>query len=73
MVTDGNFARETNIYVSTISKLNFEQTQSVKNELLHILGYPDTYTVFKFHFIDGGDLTQANASVGGALRVSIKN
>lgn len=73
MATDGSFATETNIYVSTASKLNFEQTQSVTNELLHILGYPNSYTGFKFHFIDGGDLIQANASVDHKLKVSIEN
>jgi len=73
MTTEGNFSNETNIYVSTSTKLNFEQTQSVTSELLHILGYPNGYTGFKFHFIDDGDLVQANASVDNELHVSIEN
>ena len=73
MTTEGNFSRETNIYVSTTSKLNVEQTESVTNELLHILGYPNNYSGFKFHFIDSGDLIQANASVDNDLKVSIRN
>lgn len=73
MGTDGNSTTETNIYVSTASKLNFEQARSVTNELLHILGYPDGYAGFKFHFIDGGHLIQANASVDNMLKISIEN
>ncbi|WP_295667331.1 hypothetical protein [uncultured Mucilaginibacter sp.] len=73
MATDGSLATATNIYVATASKLNFEQTQSVTNELLQILGYPDSYTGFKFHFIDDSHLIQANASVDHMLKISIEN
>jgi hypothetical protein len=73
MTTAGNFAKETNIYVSTTSKLSFEQTQSVKNELLHILGYSTTFSGFKFHFIDGGEGVQANVFVDEELRISMGN
>jgi hypothetical protein len=73
VTTEGSFSKETNIYVSTSSKLNVAQTQSVTNELLHILGYPNTYSGFKFHFIDSGDLIQANAFVDSDLKVSIGN
>jgi hypothetical protein len=72
MATEVKNSRETTIYVSTSSKLNFEQTQSITNELLRIIGFPND-TGFKFHFIDEGDLIQANASVDNELRVSINN
>ena len=65
-------SRETSIYVSTSSKLNFEQTQSITNELLRIIGFPHD-TGLKFHFIDEGDLIEANASVDNELRVSINS
>jgi hypothetical protein len=73
METEGKLTRETTIYVSTTSKLNLEQTQSITDELLRIIGFPNGYQGFKFHFIDDGDLVQANASVDSALRVSIKD
>ncbi|MBB3057150.1 hypothetical protein [Mucilaginibacter gotjawali] len=73
MATEGSFTTATNIYVATASKLSFEQIRSVTNELLQILGYPDSYTGFTFHFIDDGHLIQANASVDHMLRISIGN
>jgi hypothetical protein len=71
MTTEGNFSKETTIYVSTSSTLTFDQTQNVISELLHIIGYPNNYTGFKFQFVEGGDLVQANASVDSKFRVSI--
>ena len=73
MTTIACFSRETDIYVSTSLKLNVEQTQSVTCDLLKLLGYPSTYHGFKFHFIDEGDLVQANASVDDDLKVVILN
>jgi len=73
MTTAGNFAKETNIYISTTSKLSVEQTQSVKNELLHILGYSTAFSGFNFHFIDGGVGVQANVFVDDELRILIGN
>jgi hypothetical protein len=73
MATEGTFSRETTIYVSTASKLNFEQTQSITRELLSIMGHPNDYSGFKFQFIDEGALVQANASVDNELKVSISN
>jgi hypothetical protein len=71
MATEGNFTKETTIYVSTASKLTAGETQNVIDELLHIIGYPSDYAGFKFQFIDGGDLVQANARVDSQFRVSI--
>jgi hypothetical protein len=73
MATEGTFSRETTIYVSTASKLNFEQSQSVTDELLRIIGHPNDYAGFKFQFIEEGDITQAHACVDSKLRVSINN
>ena len=73
METEGEFSKKTTIYVSTSTKLSVEQTQNATNELLRIIGYPNNYTGFKFHFIDGGDLIQANASVDSEFHVSIGN
>jgi hypothetical protein len=70
---EGKFIMKTTIYVSTTSALNFEQTQSVTNELLRILGYPDDYAGLTFQFINAGNLIQANASVDKELRVSVNN
>lgn len=71
MATERTFLKETTIYVSTSSKLTFDQTQNVIHELLHIIGYPNNYSGFNFQFIDGGNLIQANASVDSNFRVSI--
>ena len=73
MTTEGIFSRETTIYVSTKAKLNSEQTQSVTDELLHLMGYQNRYPGFNFQFIEEGDLVEANASVDNELRVSIRN
>ena len=73
MTTEGIFSMETTIYVSTSSKLSSEQTQSVTNELLHLMGYQDFCPEFNFQFIDAGDLIEANASVDNELKVSIGN
>ena len=73
MASEGNFLKETIIYVSTQSKLNFEQTQSITNELLHIIGYTNPYPEVRFRFIDEGDLIQAHASVDNQLKISVKN
>ena len=72
MATEGNFSMETTIYVSTASKLNFEQTQSITNELLRIMGYPDFYKGLKFRFVDGGEV-EAHASVDNELKISVIN
>jgi hypothetical protein len=73
MANEDKFSRETTIYVATTTKLNFEQTQSITNELLRIIGYPNSNPGFKFHFIEEGDLIQANASVDSDLKVSVRN
>jgi hypothetical protein len=73
MTTEGIFSMETTIYVSTSSKLSSEQTQSVTNELLQLMGYQDCYPELNFQFIDAGDLIEANASVDNELKVSIRN
>ena len=73
METEGKLSKETTIYVSTQSKLNFEQTESITNELLRIIGYPNYNQGLKFHFIDEGDLIEANASVDNNFHVSINN
>ncbi|HEY8783936.1 MAG TPA: hypothetical protein VIM16_20070 [Mucilaginibacter sp.] len=73
MSNEGKFLKETTIYVSTLSKLNLEQTQSVTDQLLRIIGYANCYSAFNFRFIDENDLIQAHASVDSELRVSIKN
>jgi len=73
MTTEGIFSRETTIYVSTSSKLNAQQTKSVSNELLHLMGCPNCNSGFNFEFIDAGDLIQANASVDKELKVSVRN
>ena len=59
MASEANFQRETTIYVSTRSKLNVEQTQTITNELLRIIGHPNNYAGFKFEFIDESNLIQA--------------
>ena len=43
MTTRGNFSAETTIYVSTQQKLNSEQTQSIMDELLRIIGCTNNY------------------------------
>jgi len=73
MENEGEFSRKTTIYVSTSSKLNVEQTQSITGELLRIIGYPAASPAVQFQFIDGGELVQANASVDSEFRVSIKD
>ena len=73
MATEDKLARETTIYVSTSSTLNLEQTQNITNELLRIIGYPNNYSEFKFHFIEEGMLIQAHAYVDSELRVFINN
>ncbi len=73
MASEANFQRETTIYVSTRSKLNVEQTQTITNELLRIIGHPNSYAGFKFEFVDEGDLIQAHASVDSELRISVIN
>jgi hypothetical protein len=72
MATEGQSER-TAIYVSTSSKLDMEQTQSITHELLRIIGYPNNYKGFKIHFIDGDERIQANAYVDSNLKVSIGN
>jgi hypothetical protein len=72
MATEG-LSEKTAIYVSTSSKLNVEQTQSITSELLRIIGYPSNYNGFKIHFIDEGDLVQANAYVDSNFKISIGN
>jgi hypothetical protein len=64
---------ETIIYISTASKLTFEQTQNVTNELLRMIGYPIGYSGFKFQFIEESDLIEANASVDRNLKISVRN
>jgi len=71
MATEGDFSGKTTIYVSTSSKLTFDQTQNVIDELLGIIGYPKTYAGFQFQFIDDGELIHANASVDSNFKVSI--
>ena len=73
MATEVKNARETTIYVSTSTKLNFEQTQSITDELLRIIGFPNDKAALKFHFIDEDNLIQANASVDNELKLSINN
>jgi hypothetical protein len=73
MTTEGIYSRETDIYVSTKAKLNSEQTQSVTEELLHLMGYQSSNLGFNFHFIEDGDLIEANASVDNELKVSVRN
>ena len=73
MATEDKLTRETTIYVSTSSTLNLEQTQNITNELLRIIGYPNSYSEFKFHFIEEGMLIQAHAYVDSELRVFINN
>ncbi len=73
MATEDKLTRETTIYVSTSSTLNLEQTQNITNELLRIIGYPNNYSEFKFHFIEEGILIQAHASVDSEMRVLINN
>jgi hypothetical protein len=64
---------ETIIYVSIASKLSFEQTENVTNELLRMIGYPSGYAGFKFQFIDESALIVANASVDRDLKISVRN
>lgn len=66
-------SEKTAIYVSTISKLNTEQAQSITSELLRIIGYPETYRGFNIHFIAEEEGVQANAYVDGDFKVSIGN
>jgi hypothetical protein len=73
MATEDKLARETTIYVSTSSTLNFEQTENITSELLRIIGYPNNYSEFKFHFIEEGILIQAHASVDNEMRLLINN
>ena len=72
MATEG-LSEKTAIYVSTLTKLNVEQTKSITNELLRIIGYPDNYTGFKIHFIAEEEGVQANAYVDRNFKVSIGN
>jgi hypothetical protein len=72
MATDG-LAGQTAIYVSTSSKLNTEQTRSITDELLRIIGYPSNYNGFKIHFIAAEDGLQANAYVDSNFKISIGN
>jgi hypothetical protein len=71
MATKERSSNETIIYVSTQSKLNLEQTQSITDELLRIIGYTNSHPEFRFRFIAGDNLIQAHASVDNELRVSI--
>ncbi|HEY4327073.1 MAG TPA: hypothetical protein VGN20_24010 [Mucilaginibacter sp.] len=73
MTIEGIFSRETTIYVSTSSKLDAQQTESVSNELLHLMGCANFDPGFNFKFIDAGDLIQANAFVDKELKVSVRN
>ena len=73
MTTEGVFSSETDIYISTKAKLNAEQTQSVTEELLHLMGYQSSNLGFNFHFIEESDLIEANASVDNELKVSVRN
>lgn len=70
MVPSGQSA-ETAIYVSTAAKLNSEQTKSITDELLRIIGYPSNYDGFKIHFVSAGDNVEANAFVSSDLKISI--
>jgi hypothetical protein len=72
MATEEIFSMETTIYVSTVSKLTFEQTQSISNELLHIMGYPDFHKGFNFRFVDGSEM-EAHAAVDNELKISVIN
>ena len=64
---------ETAIYVSTSSELDVEQTRSITDELLRIIGYPSNYNGFKIHFIAQEEGVQANAYVDSNFKVSIGN
>ena len=72
MATEGH-SEKTAIYVSTSSKLNTEQTQSITHELLRIIGYPSNYNGFNIHFIAAEEGVQANAYVDSNYKVSIGN
>lgn len=73
MASEEKLSAETAIYVSTCSKLDFEQTQSITHELLRIIGYPTNYEGFKIHFIAEEEGAQANAYVDSNFKVSIGN
>lgn len=73
MTTEGNFTKPTTIYVSTRSKLNIEQTQSIANELLSIMGYTNENRGVNFRFTANDGLTQAHASADDRLLLSINN
>jgi hypothetical protein len=66
-------ATETTIYVSTKSKLDEEQTQSITDELLRIIGYTNYHPELKFQFIEEGSLIQAHASVDNNLNLSVNS
>ena len=66
-------SEKTAIYVSTSSKLDVEQRQSITNELLRIIGYPSNYNGFNIHFIAETEGVQANAYVDSNLKVFIGN
>ena len=73
MATEGNFSTETTIYVSTSSRLNAEQTQSITQELLQIMGCTNGCPGCKFRFINEGELVEAHAYVDNKLKVSVMN
>ena len=70
-MTTGGSQAATAIYVSTPSKLNDEQTKSITDELLRIIGYPSNYDGFEINFVSAGDDVQANAYVSSDLKISI--
>ena len=73
MTTAENFSSQTTIYVSTRAKLNAEQTNGITNELLRIIGNPNSSRGVTFRFIEEDNLTQAHASVDSQLRVSVND
>lgn len=73
IMATGRLAGETAIYVSTSSQLDAEQTKSITDELLRIIGYPSNYDGFKIHFVNEGNRVQANAYVSSDLKLSFGN
>jgi hypothetical protein len=73
MTTEGNFTNPTTIYVSTKFELNVQQTQSIANELLNIIGYTNRHRGVNFRFIADDGLVQAHATVSDQLLLSVNN
>ncbi|MDF2430669.1 MAG: hypothetical protein JWP44_300 [Mucilaginibacter sp.] len=70
MATTKKKLKESTVYVSVPAKMSVEQTHSITNEILRILGCPACYSGFKIHFIDESDMINAHIGQRGEVNVS---